>query len=77
MLPVSFLILAIRILVLTAGLHYRTIRKNRALVQTVTDLHRSTRGERQLVLLLLKYGILPQIIFHDLYARKATGTLHK
>jgi len=70
---VSFLILSICILVLTVGLHYWTVRKNRALVQTVTDLHRGTRGERQLVLLLLKHGLSPQVIFHDLYVKKAMG----
>jgi len=73
MLPVLFLIFSTCILVLTVGLHYWTVRKNRALVQTVTDLHRGTRGERQLVLLLLKHGISSQIIFHDLYVRKTTG----
>ena len=44
--------------------------RNRRLLETVTKLNRGTRTERDLVLKLLKSGILAQTIFHDLYVKK-------
>jgi hypothetical protein len=42
----------------------------RKLLQTVTSRDRGTPSERKLVLQLLKFGIHPNAIFHDLYLRK-------
>jgi len=43
------------------------------LLETVTKRYRGTRTERDLVLKLLKHGIPPQTIFHDLYLKKPNG----
>lgn len=47
--------------------------QNRKLIQSVTDLSRGTVSERQLILTLLKSGIPPQTIFHDLYIAGNNG----
>lgn len=73
MLPVLSLLLFTVILGIIIGLHLRTVRNNQKLLQTVTDLHRGTWGERRLVLQLLKHGVSAQAIFHDLYVEKTTG----
>lgn len=52
---------------------YRTIR-NRKLLQTVTELGRGPRSERNMVLKLLKNGFSPEVIFHDLYVEKEKDT---
>ena len=54
-------------------LFLRRKRRDRALLSTVTDLSRGTWSERDLVLKLLKHGISPLIIFHDLYVKKRSG----
>lgn len=51
---------------------FRKIRDKR-LIETVTNLYRGTRSERELVLKLLKHGIPAHTIFHDLYVKK-TGS---
>ena len=51
---------------------FRKIR-DKKLLETVTKLNRGTRTERDLVLKLLKHGIPPQTIFHDLYVKKNNG----
>ena len=47
--------------------------QNRKLLKTVTSLDRGTKSERHLVLQLLKHGIPPQTIFHDLCVEKKNG----
>ena len=66
------LIISIIIIGLIVSLNrlFYTIRKNRELLQTVTGLDRGTWSERELVLMLLKMGISPLAIFHDLYVEK-------
>jgi hypothetical protein len=44
------------------------------LLEAVTKRNRGTRTERDLVLKLLKHGIAPQAIFHDLYVKKINGS---
>lgn len=44
--------------------------KDYRLLKTVTKHNRGTKSERKLVLKLLKNGIPPQTIFHDLYVKK-------
>lgn len=41
--------------------------RNRKLILQVTDYHRGTDAERYLILKLIKNGISPKAIFHDLY----------
>ena len=48
--------------------------RNAKLLRTVTQPDRGTRAERKLVLKLLKSGIHPKAIFHDLYIRNGNGT---
>lgn len=71
--PVSSLLFFVVILGIIIGLHFLTVRNNRKLLQSVTDLQRGTWGERRLVLQLLKHGVSAQTIFHDLYVKKTTG----
>ena len=49
-------------------------RQNRELIESVTSFDRGTSSERHLILTLLKSGIHPQAIFHDLYISKDNGT---
>lgn len=60
----------VTIIVLILGLVIYTKIRNNKLLETVTKSNRGTRSERKLVLKLLKYGIPPQTIFHDLYVEK-------
>lgn len=48
--------------------------RNRKLLKTVTSPHRGTKSERNLVIKLLRDGIPPQTIFHDMYVQKRNGT---
>ena len=45
-------------------------KQNRELIKSVTSLDRGTPSERHLILTLLKSGVHPQAIFHDLYISK-------
>ena len=60
------MMLYIVIILLFSVYLYITIRDLRMLFQ-VTKLNRGTRTERKLILFLLKYGIDPHTIFHNLY----------
>ncbi len=60
------------ILVIIAYLVFRQIRDAK-LLKTVTQPDRGTRAERKLVLKLLKNGIHPKAIFHDLYIHNGYG----
>ena len=48
-------------------------RKERELIEQVTPITRGEWSERRVVLRLLKMGINPKAIFHDLYIRKPNG----
>ena len=48
-------------------------RKNNKLIEQVTPLYRGEETERMLVLELLKFGVNPKAIFHDLYIKKKNG----
>lgn len=47
--------------------------RNNELIGEVTSPYRGERSERRLVLRLLRMGINPQAIFHDLYLQKPNG----
>lgn len=47
--------------------------KELTLIKQVTSLTRGERSERKLILKLLKEGIDPKAIFHDMYIRKPNG----
>ncbi|MDD5870266.1 MAG: nuclease-related domain-containing protein [Bacteroidales bacterium] len=47
--------------------------KDNKLIEQVTQLNRGEWSERRLILMLLKAGINPRAIFHDLYIQKANG----
>lgn len=47
--------------------------KNNKLIEQVTPLSRGEWSERRLILQLLKAGVNPRAIFHDLYIQKANG----
>ena len=48
-------------------------RKERELIEQVTPITRGEWSERRVVLRLLKMGINPKAIFHDLYIQKPNG----
>lgn len=48
-------------------------RKEREIIEQVTPITRGEWSERRLVLELLKEGINPKAIFHDLYIKKPSG----
>lgn len=48
-------------------------RKERELIEQVTPITRGEWSERRVVLRLLKMGINPKTIFHDLYIQKPNG----
>jgi len=52
----------------------RRRQKDKELLETVTTLDRGTGSEQLLILMLLKHGISPQAIFHDLYVKTASGS---
>ena len=61
---------------LVAGIAYLIYvkRKERELIEQVTPITRGEWSERRVVLKLLKAGITPKAIFHDLYIQKPNGT---
>ena len=60
---------------LVVGLAYLIYvkRKERELIEQVTPITRGEWSERKVVLKLLKIGINPKAIFHDLYIKKPNG----
>lgn len=68
-----FILSAIFIGSIAVYFHFQQLRRNRELLETVTQLHRGTTTERDLVLKLLRSGVSPKAIFHDLYVRMPNG----
>ena len=52
---------------------YFNHRRNMKLLCMVSSPNRGTKSERNLIIRLLKNGVHPQAIFHDLYLRKKDG----
>lgn len=67
-----FIILVIALLSIATISVYTEI-KNIKLLKTVTNLNRGTRSERKMILKILKSGIKPTAIFHDLYLNNGNG----
>lgn len=65
----------ILLICLTTGIAYLVYvkRKERELIEQVTPITRGEWSERRVVLNLLKGGINPKAIFHDLYIQKPSG----
>jgi len=70
------ILITLVILILIGGIWRQIVitKKNRELIQTVTDLNRGTASELKLILVLLKLGCSPKSIFHDLYISKNDGS---
>jgi hypothetical protein len=66
-------ILFVIILIAAIGFSVLNNKRDRELLQTVTKLYRGTGSERNMVLKLLKHGILARTIFHDLYVKQSNG----
>ncbi len=66
---------AIFLICLTVGIAYLVYvkRRERKLIEQVTPITRGERSERKVILQLLKAGINPKAIFHDLYIQKPNG----
>lgn len=69
LMPIIFLICLI------TGIAYLVYvkRKERELIEQVTPITRGKWSERRVVLYLLKEGINPKAIFHELYIQKPSG----
>ncbi len=52
---------------------YLNHRRNMKLLYSVSSPDRGTRAERRLVIKMLKLGVHPKAIFHDLYLQKKNG----
>lgn len=65
---ISVLILAI---ISAVVLYFYKRQRNQKLIETVTTLDRGTNSELWLILKLLKAGIPPETIFHDLIIKKS------
>lgn len=68
-----YFIMLVFILLLVVSIFVYTEYKDRELLKTVTQLNRGTRSERKLVLKMLKSGIKPTAIFHDIYLNNGDG----
>ena len=71
---IPFILVAIIIGYIFHNISEKARQENTDLINSVTNLSRGTPSERHLILTLLKYGIHPNAIFHDLYILKPNGT---
>lgn len=71
--PLVSTIFSICFLILVIAYLIGTHRKERRLIEQVTPVTRGEWSERRLVMTLLKIGINPKAIFHDLYIQKPNG----
>jgi hypothetical protein len=68
-----YFIILVFILLSAVSIFVYTEFKDRELLKTVTNLNRGTKSERKMVLKILKSGIKPTAIYHDLYLNNANG----
>lgn len=66
-------IIFVFILLLIVSIFVYSEFKDRELLKTVTNLNRGTKSERKMVLKILKSGIKPSAIYHDLYLNNENG----
>ena len=64
------IVILILVCVVVSYLRYR---QNMKLLRTVSSPDRGTRAERRLVVRMLRKGVHPKAIFHDLYLQKKSG----
>ncbi|GEC79995.1 nuclease-related domain-containing protein [Flavobacterium aquatile] len=69
-----YLLFFVFVLLSIAVFYVYTEIQDQKLLKTVTNVNRGTRSERKMVLRLLKSGIKPTAIFHDLYLHNGNGT---
>lgn len=65
--------LLISLIILVFVVSYFIHRKNMKLLCSVSSPKRGTKAERKLIIKMLKKGVHPKAIFHDLYVRKRNG----
>jgi hypothetical protein len=68
-----YFIILVFILLSAVSIFVYTEFKDRELLKTVTNLNRGTKSERKMVLKILKSGIKPSAIFHDIYLNNENG----
>lgn len=73
MMNIILFIIAIPCAILYIVISYFIRRRNRKLLCSVSSPSRGTQSERRLVVKLLKKGIHPKAIFHDLYLPRRNG----
>lgn len=70
----SFGFVVFFVCLIAAGAYFVYIKqKERELIEQVTPIFRGEWSERRVILKLLKAGINPKAIFHDLYIKKPNG----
>lgn len=62
--------LLLLLLILVSVVSYFIHRKNMKLLCSVSSPTRGTRAERKLIIKMLRKGVHPKAIFHDLYVKK-------
>lgn len=65
--------LLLSLLIVIATVSYLNHRRDRKLLCSVSSPTRGTRAERKLIVKMLKKGVHPKAIFHDLYVKKKSG----
>lgn len=65
--------LLIFLITLVFVISYFIHRKNMKLLRLVSSPKRGTKAERKLIIKMLKKGVHPKAIFHDLYVQKKNG----
>ena len=65
--------LLLLLLILVSVVSYFIHRKNMKLLCSVSSPTRGTRAERKLIIKMLRKGVHPKAIFHDLYVKKKGG----
>lgn len=69
----AYIILLLLIFLCIAIVLFLIHRENMRLLCSVSAPHRGTKSERKLIIKLLRKGVHPQAVFHDLYLRKRNG----
>lgn len=69
----KFIIILSLVAIVVLSIAVRQWWTNRSLIRKVTNRRRGTPSERSLILTLLKMGVLPETLFHDLYIHRGNG----
>lgn len=66
--------LLLSLIIAVAIVSYLSHRRDMKLLCSVSSPTRGTRSERKLIIKMLKKGVHPKAIFHDLYLKRKSGS---